>query len=311
MGKKEKNSAKAFFLKAGSIGRLLHGKTLLVLFLFFVLLVIICLMFVGCMYLIDRIMPWFGGRFKHNRTGEAWFSILGCFLPAVPSTILSLVAILQTQRINSIDRKMRRPMLAFQGAKLTAWYLNQANYESSSLYQDMAVQEQRAVREYQEKQADKEDYCLLKIDIDMLQKNDIGFDYIEIINCYFKINGKTYRLILDKEEDAPKLKRIKEINHSFENGMELYSLQWVLIEFAPSETKLWRELYLAIKNEELLNNCYDEFILEVEMQIQFGTDQVRDEILRARICFCSEEGYSSDEEAIHCVSTKNGQMGYC
>lgn len=311
MKKREKNSVKAVFFKAGSfIDSLLQGKPLLVLFLFFILLIIMCLAFAFGMYLVDRIMPWFGGYFEHNRTGDAWFSVLGCFVSAVPSIILSLVAILQTQRINSIDRKIRRPMLAFQGAKLTAWYLNQTDYERSSLYQGMTVQEQNAVRKYQEKQADREDYCLLKIDIDMLQKNEIGFDHIEIINCYFGINGKTYKFTLDKEKNSPKLKSIKQIKHSFKDGVELYNLQWVLIAFTPSQTKLWSELYLAIKNEEFLNNCYEEFVLEVEMQIQFGMDQERNEILRARICFCSEEGYSSDEDAIYCVSTKNGQMGY-
>lgn len=307
----KKKIAPKRFLKAGSfIDSLLQGKPLLVLFLFFMLLIIMCLAFAFGMYLVDRIMPWFGGCFEHNRTGDAWFSVLGCFVPAVPSIILSLVAILQTQRINLIDRKMRRPMLAFKGAKLTAWYLNQIDYERSSLYRDMTVQEQDAVREYQEKQADREDYCLLKIDIDMLQKNEIGVDHIEIINCYFKINGKTYGFTANQKAENLKLKKFREIKHRFEDGQELYNLKWMLIAFVPSEVKLWRELYLAIKNEEFLNNCYDEFVLEVEMQIQFGIDQERDEILRARICFCSEEGYSSDEDAIYCVSTKNGQMGY-
>lgn len=311
MKKRKKNSAQAGFFKAGSFtDNLLRRKTLLALLFLFLLLFIVCLLFAGCMYLVDQVMPWFGGHMKHNRTGDAWFSILGCLVSAVPGIILSLVAIWQTQRINLMDRKMRRPMLAFQGAKLTAWYLNQTDYEKNILYQKMTVREQSAVREYQKKQAGREDYCLLKIDIDMLQKNEIGIDQIEIINCYFKINGKAYDFALDKKDESRKLKRINKIKHSFENGVELYKLQWVLIAFAPSSTKLWSELYLAIKNEEFLNNCYGEFVMEVEMRIQFGLDEERDEILKTRIYFCSEKGYSSGEEAIHCVSTENGQMGY-
>lgn len=310
MKKKEKDSAKARFFKAGSfLDNLLQEKMRLVLLflLLFLFLNIMCLLFAGCMYLVDQIMPWIGGHMKHNRTGEAWFSILGCFVSAVPSIILSLVAIGQTQRINSIDRKMRRPMLTFREAKLTAWYLNQADYERSTPYQKMTVQEQSAVREYQEKQADREDYCLLKIAIDMLQKNEIGINQIEIINCYFKINEEIYDFKPNKNKENLKFKEVK---HIFENGVEAYKLEWMLIAFAPSKEKLWRELYLAIKNEEFLNKCYEEFVMEVEMRIQFGLDQERDEVLKARVYFCSEKGYSSGEETIHCISTENGQMGY-
>lgn len=54
----KKKIAPKRFLKAGSfIDSLLQGKPLLVLFLFFMLLIIMCLAFAFGMYLVDRIMP--------------------------------------------------------------------------------------------------------------------------------------------------------------------------------------------------------------------------------------------------------------
>jgi len=274
----------------------------------FVIVLLAYLVFVVALYFIDRIMPSLG-FISHNRTGDAWFSVLGCLLPAVPSIILSLAAIWQTKKINMLDRKMHRPALAFQNAKLTAWYLNSVDYENCSLYKQMPVRQQKLVQEYQEFQADRADYCLLKIDLGILQKNEISVEGIQIEGFRFFINKKEYKFKLYKEKENSRLK-FEKLKHKFENGIEMYDLQCMLIAFKPETEELWGKLYDAVMNKQFLNPCYEEFQIEVKMQIQFGLNEERNEVLMAKIYFCSEEGYGSEEEAVCYISSENGRLGY-
>lgn len=248
----------------------------------------------------------------HNRTGDAWFSVLGCLLPAVASMFLSLVAIRQTRNLNLLDKKMHRPALAFQSAKLTVWYLKPESYEACSFYRSMSAQQQGIVRDYRKKQINEPYYCLLKIDLDMLLKNEISIEKIEISSFKFIIYGKEYSFVRNfkKEDNTHKLKKFESLEHKFENGIETYSLQWILIAFVPEKKNVWRELYNAIKNEEFLNPRYEEFWSEIEMKIKFGLNEEREESLKAKIYFCSEEGYSEEEDTVYCVLSKNGRLGY-
>lgn len=272
--------------------------------------------FVIFLYIIDWTMPRFS-FLPHNRTGDAWFSVLGCLLPAVASMLLSLVAIRQTQKINMLDRKMHRPALAFQSAKLTAWLLNSGDYEKCSLYKALTVRQQDVVESYlKDDHTDhtKEPcFCLLIIDLNMLLKNEINVEKIEIKNFKFVIAGKEYLFSRKEkiENNSSDLKKFEHLKHKFENGVEINALHWMLIAFEPATKEVWKEINYAMRNKELLNPCYEEFRLEIEMKIKFGLDEEREELLKAKIYFCSEEGYSSTEEMVVCVSTEHGRLMYC
>lgn len=268
--------------------------------------------FVIFLYIIDWTMPRFS-FLPHNRTGDAWFSVLGCLLPAVASMLLSLVAIRQTQKINMLDRKMHRPALAFRSAKLTTWYLNLEDYERCSLYKNMPVRQQDAVQDYLEDHTEDPYFSLLIIDLNMFLKNEINFENIEIINFKFVIAGKEYLFSRKEkiENNSSGLKKFEHLKHKFENGIEINALHWMLIAFEPATEEVWKEIDYAMRNKELLNSCYEEFRLEIEMKIKFGLDEEREELLKAKIYFCSEEGYSKAEKGVVCVSTEHGRLVYC
>ena len=185
MGEEEKNVIRRFFISIWRCRQKIYS--------FLIIFVLTCLLFVLCLYGIDRAMPYFSSL-PHNRTGDAWFSVLGCLLPAVASILLALVAIEQTQKLNMLDRKMRRPALALRSAELTAWYLNQKDYKTCKIYMDMSAQQQGAVRDYLKDQQQNPNFCLLKVNLSMLLKNEINIEKIEVINFKFLISLRIIKM---------------------------------------------------------------------------------------------------------------------
>ncbi len=303
---KKENSREKLCKKAGncsSKGSLRKIKRALLIFCVF------CLPFV--LLGIDYTSALLGRVISHNRSGDAWFSTIGCVIVAIPGVLVSLLAMQQQEELSKMQELLHRPALRLCKAELIAWYLNWEDWEDYSKYKKMSPIERNVIEEYRKRNKQYRNCCMLGLDLKTVLKNDVGVDKIEVQDICFKIKGEKYPF---KKENIIEIsdhtrKNFQRFEHFFEGDMEIYHLNWLLYSVFPQEDKAWDELIRSIDNQHLQNPDYDNFECEITLEIFFCTIEERKEKVKLKTVFYSETDLEPmNEKAVFKLLSQNGRI---
>lgn len=269
---------------------------LLAMFLIFALVFLI-------LSLIDFAAPCLA-RLPHNISGSVWFSVIGNLLGAIPSIMISLLAIRQSREIQKLQEKLHRPELALKHAVLSEQCVNWPEYKQSTEYKKLMTKERNEVDEYISR-CNNNNYGLLRLQMNLVLRNDVYVNEIKIKKIIFEIKNESYTFQRDiRISECPQFHKFKE---NIEDGLECYEIDQTLINFFPDKEDIWDEIYMAINAEKIGNPCYQEFLMKIFLKITFGYNTRRSEkaVLSARFVSGIPSGIHNGTPVAHALMEKS------